>query len=49
MAVEVFMGACVDKLKKCYKCKKEMTEIGKLDVNQHQIYIKFTCTPAATT
>tara|TARA_R100001443_G_scaffold80683_1_gene87670 strand:- start:74 stop:664 length:591 start_codon:yes stop_codon:yes gene_type:complete len=23
--VEVFMGACVDKLKKCYKCKKEMT------------------------
>jgi hypothetical protein len=25
MAVEVFMGACVDKLKKCYKCKKEMT------------------------
>jgi len=25
MAVEVFMGASVDKLKKCYICKKEMT------------------------
>ena len=29
--------------------QKKMTEIGRLDVNQHQIYIRFTCTPAATT
>ena len=29
--------------------QKKMTEIGRLEVNQHQIYIRFTCTPAATT
>jgi hypothetical protein len=28
---------------------KKMAEIGRPDVNQHQIYIRFTCTPAATT
>ena len=40
-----------------YDCKqtgyeeslKKMAEIGRPDVNQHQIYIRFTCTPAATT
>ena len=26
--------------------QKKMIEIGKQDVNKHQIYIKFTCTPA---
>ena len=29
--------------------QKKMAEIGRPDVNQHQIYIRFTCTPAATT
>ena len=27
----------------------KMEEIGRLDVNTHQLFIRFTCTPAATT
>jgi len=28
--------------------KNKMKEIGRSDVNQHQIYIRFTCTPVNT-
>ena len=28
--------------------QKKMKEIGREDVNKHQIYIKFTCTPSET-
>ena len=28
--------------------QKKMKEIGRQDVNQHGIYIRFTCTPAET-
>ena len=28
------------------KAKLKMKEMGPKDVNKHQIYIKFTCTPA---
>ena len=28
---------------------KKMKVIGKSEVNKHQIYIRFTCVPAATT
>ena len=27
---------------------EKMEEIGRSDVNQHQIYIRFTCTPVET-
>jgi hypothetical protein len=29
--------------------QKKMREIGRLEVNKHQVYIRFTCTAAATT
>ena len=29
--------------------QKKMKEIGRVEVNQHQIYIRFTCVPAANT
>jgi hypothetical protein len=29
--------------------QKKMKELGRIEVNQHQIYIRFTCVPAATT
>ena len=28
---------------------QKMKEIGRVEVNQHQIYIRFTCVPAANT
>ena len=28
--------------------QRKMEEIGRSDVNQHQIYIRFTCTPVET-
>ena len=28
--------------------QKKMTEIGREEVNKHQIYIRFTCVPAAS-
>jgi hypothetical protein len=29
--------------------QKKMIEIGRVEVNQHQIYIRFTCVSAANT
>ncbi len=28
--------------------QKKMKEIGRVEVNKHQIYIRFTCVPAAS-
>ena len=28
---------------------KKMKELGRVEVNEHQIYIRFTCVPAANT
>ena len=29
--------------------QRKMEEIGRVEVNKHQIYIRFTCVPAANT
>ena len=29
--------------------QKKMKEIGRIEVNKNQVYIRFTCVPAATT
>ena len=43
MAVEVFMGACVDKLKRCYICEKKLT-LDKFYLSKNGMY-NFCCIP----
>ena len=43
MAVEVFMGACVDKLKRCYICEKKLT-FDKFYLSKNGMY-NFCCIP----
>ena len=43
MAVEVFMGACGDKLKRCYICEKKLT-LDKFYLSKNGMY-NFCCIP----